>query len=123
MVKCIHSVEHSAAPSNYSSTTSGTITVPTAQILISIHSKDALHAPSCGAALAGFTGGVLNPYGEVDVIDERGYVDGVKVARKYSKANALGKAVEYVHVLKRCEIRISAEQDGLKALFCGLVGY
>lgn len=32
----------------------------------------------------------------VDVIDERGFVDGVKVARKCSKANVLGKAVEYI---------------------------
>ncbi|EEB87366.1 hypothetical protein MPER_15295, partial [Moniliophthora perniciosa FA553] len=32
----------------------------------------------------------------IDVIDERGFVDGVKVARKCSKANVLGKAVEYI---------------------------
>jgi hypothetical protein len=32
----------------------------------------------------------------VDVVDERGLVDGVKVARKCSKANVLGKAVEYI---------------------------
>lgn len=32
----------------------------------------------------------------VDVVDERGFVDGVKVARKVSKANVLGKAVEYI---------------------------
>lgn len=31
-----------------------------------------------------------------DVVDERGYIDGVKVARKGSKANVLGKAVEYI---------------------------
>lgn len=29
-------------------------------------------------------------------VDERGYIDGVKVARKGSKANVLGKAVEYI---------------------------
>lgn len=29
-------------------------------------------------------------------VDDRGYVDGVKVARKGSKANVLGKAVEYI---------------------------
>ncbi|KXN81881.1 D-amino-acid oxidase [Leucoagaricus sp. SymC.cos] len=76
-----------------------------------------------GSALAAFTSGApLNPYSEVDVIDERGYVDGVKVARKCSKANVLGKAVEYIRVLKRREIRLRAEQDGLKALICGLVG-
>lgn len=33
---------------------------------------------------------------EVDVVDARGYIDGVKVARKGSKANVLGKAVEYI---------------------------
>lgn len=32
----------------------------------------------------------------VDVVDDRGFVDGVKVARKCSKANVLGKAVEYI---------------------------
>lgn len=63
-----------------------------------------------------------NPYGEVDVIDERGYVDGVKVARKCSKANVLGKAVEYIRVLKRREYRLKNEQEGLKSLICGLVG-
>ena len=31
-----------------------------------------------------------------DVVDERGFVDGVKVARKISKANVLGKAAEYI---------------------------
>ena len=30
----------------------------------------------------------------IDVIDERGFVDGVKVARKCSKASVLGKPVE-----------------------------
>src|SRR6266545_1032354 len=51
----------------------------------------------------------------VDVIDERGFVDGVKVARKCSKANVLGKAVEYIRVLKKREQRLKAEQAGLKA--------
>ncbi|TFK41459.1 hypothetical protein BDQ12DRAFT_645918 [Crucibulum laeve] len=60
--------------------------------------------------------------GEVDVIDERGFVDGVKVARKCSKANVLGKAVEYIRVLKKREIRLKAEQSGLKMLVSGLVG-
>ncbi|KAF9003353.1 hypothetical protein BDQ17DRAFT_499758 [Cyathus striatus] len=59
---------------------------------------------------------------EVDVIDERGFVDGVKVARKCSKANVLGKAVEYIRVLKRREMRLKAEQAGLKMLISGLVG-
>ncbi|KAJ7708575.1 hypothetical protein B0H16DRAFT_1262181, partial [Mycena metata] len=31
-----------------------------------------------------------------DHIDARGFVDGVKVARKCSKANVLGKAIEYI---------------------------
>ncbi|KAF8626697.1 hypothetical protein AX15_004733 [Amanita polypyramis BW_CC] len=58
----------------------------------------------------------------IDVIDERGYVDGVKIARKCSKANVLGKAVEYIKVLKRREHRLKAEQAGLKTLISGLVG-
>ncbi|TFK28532.1 hypothetical protein FA15DRAFT_633789 [Coprinopsis marcescibilis] len=58
----------------------------------------------------------------VDVIDVRGFVDGVKVARKCSKANVLGKAVEYIRVLKKREQRLKAEQAGMKALICGLVG-
>ena len=32
----------------------------------------------------------------MDIVDDRGFVDGVKVARKCSKANVLGKAVEYI---------------------------
>ncbi|KAF8804632.1 hypothetical protein BYT27DRAFT_7106313 [Phlegmacium glaucopus] len=58
----------------------------------------------------------------IDVIDERGFVDGVKVARKCSKANVLGKAVEYIRVLKKREHRLKAEQAGLKTLIGGLVG-
>ncbi|KAF7980280.1 hypothetical protein HWV62_39043 [Athelia sp. TMB] len=58
----------------------------------------------------------------VDVVDERGFIDGVKVARKCSKANVLGKAVEYIRVLKKREARLTREQDGLKALVKGLVG-
>ncbi|KAK2465598.1 hypothetical protein APHAL10511_002490 [Amanita phalloides] len=69
--------------------------------------------------------GILTPAEDgtvIDVIDERGYVDGVKVARKCSKANVLGKAVEYIKVLKRREHRLRAEQGGLKTLISGLVG-
>ncbi|KAI0264701.1 hypothetical protein BC834DRAFT_251660 [Gloeopeniophorella convolvens] len=57
-----------------------------------------------------------------DVVDERGFVDGVKVARKISKANVLGKAAEYIHVLKRRETRLKREQVGLRSLISGLVG-
>lgn len=57
-----------------------------------------------------------------DVIDERGFIDGVKVARKCSKANVLGKAVEYIRVLKKREARLTRERDGLKSLLSGLVG-
>ncbi|KAG6888195.1 hypothetical protein C0995_009975 [Termitomyces sp. Mi166 len=57
-----------------------------------------------------------------DVVDERGFVDGVKVARKCSKANVLGKAVEYIRVLKKREARLKNEQVGLKSLISGLVG-
>lgn len=38
--------------------------------------------------------GAPNVYG--DIVDDRGFVDGVKVARKMSKANVLGKATEYI---------------------------
>ena len=34
--------------------------------------------------------------GPNDIVDERGFVDGVKVGRKMSKANILGKATEYI---------------------------
>ncbi|KAI0075982.1 hypothetical protein K474DRAFT_1598928 [Panus rudis PR-1116 ss-1] len=64
--------------------------------------------------------GMPNPYN--DVVDSRGFVDGVKVARKMSKANILGKATEYIRVLKKREARLKREQDGLKALVSGLVG-
>ncbi|KAI0031337.1 hypothetical protein K488DRAFT_86933 [Vararia minispora EC-137] len=57
-----------------------------------------------------------------DAVDARGYADGVKVARKLSKANVLGKAAEYIRVLKRREARLRREQDGLRALLAGLVG-
>lgn len=57
-----------------------------------------------------------------DVVDVRGFVDGVKVARKISKANVLGKAAEYIHVLKRRESRLKREQAGLRSLISGLVG-
>ncbi|KAI5121993.1 hypothetical protein M0805_001826 [Coniferiporia weirii] len=53
---------------------------------------------------------------EEDVIDERGFIDGVRVARKGSKGNVLAKAVEYIRVLKRRELRLKREQEGLKAL-------
>ncbi|KAG8216494.1 hypothetical protein J3R82DRAFT_6607 [Butyriboletus roseoflavus] len=55
-------------------------------------------------------------------VDDRGYIDGVKVARKGSKANVLGKAVEYIRVLKRREARLRREQDGLRTLICGFPG-
>ncbi|KAI0777175.1 hypothetical protein BD413DRAFT_638577 [Trametes elegans] len=64
--------------------------------------------------------GEQSPYN--DVVDTRGFVDGVKVARKMSKANILGKATEYIRVLKKREARLKREQDGLKSLVSGLVG-
>ncbi|KII91270.1 hypothetical protein PLICRDRAFT_51441 [Plicaturopsis crispa FD-325 SS-3] len=57
-----------------------------------------------------------------NMVDDRGFVDGVKVARKGSKANVLGKAVEYIRVLKKREARLKREQNGLKSLVAGLVG-
>ncbi|KAI0371313.1 hypothetical protein BV20DRAFT_965501 [Pilatotrama ljubarskyi] len=64
--------------------------------------------------------GEPSPYN--DIVDSRGFVDGVKVARKMSKANILGKATEYIRVLKKREARLKREQDGLKSLISGLVG-
>ena len=58
----------------------------------------------------------------IDVIRKRGFVDGVKVARKCSKANILGKAVECNRVLKKRENRVKTEQAGLKTPVAGLVG-
>ncbi|PPQ88539.1 hypothetical protein CVT25_009919 [Psilocybe cyanescens] len=74
--------------------------------------------------IKGTTSGIIDSEdgSVVDVIDERGFVDGVKVARKCSKANVLGKAVEYIRVLKKREQRLKAEQAGLKMLVAGLVG-
>ncbi|KAJ7715534.1 hypothetical protein B0H16DRAFT_1805229 [Mycena metata] len=57
-----------------------------------------------------------------DHIDARGFVNGVKIARKCSKANVLGKAVEYIRVLKNRERRLTRELEGLKTLLRGLVG-
>ncbi|KAJ7713228.1 hypothetical protein B0H16DRAFT_1743556 [Mycena metata] len=57
-----------------------------------------------------------------DHIDARGFVDSVKIARKRSKASVLGKAVEYIHVLKNRERRLTRELEGLKTLLRGLVG-
>jgi hypothetical protein len=37
----------------------------------------------------------------LDVVDEKGFVDGVRVARKGSKATVLGKAVEYIRYVPR----------------------
>ena len=77
-----------------------------------------------GVVVKGFGIGIIDSEdgSVVDVIDERGFVDGVKVARKCSKANVLGKAVEYIRVLKKREHRLRAEQAGLKSLIAGLVG-
>ncbi|KAL4073569.1 hypothetical protein J3A83DRAFT_4229579 [Scleroderma citrinum] len=55
-------------------------------------------------------------------VDERGYIDGVKVARKGSKANVLGKAVEYIQVLKRREARLKREKEGLRTVICRFPG-
>ncbi|KAF7326386.1 BHLH domain-containing protein [Mycena venus] len=50
--------------------------------------------------------------GPEDIVDSRGFVDGVKVARKCSKANVLGKAVEYIRVLKNREAGLVASPRG-----------
>ncbi|CAK5273002.1 unnamed protein product [Mycena citricolor] len=59
---------------------------------------------------------------EEDVIDAQGLVDGVKLARKNSKATVLLKATEYIHVLKNRERRLKKEVTGLKSLIRSLVG-
>ncbi|KAH7345768.1 hypothetical protein B0J17DRAFT_641097 [Rhizoctonia solani] len=48
--------------------------------------------------------------------DEHGLCDGVRPARKASKASVLGKATEYIRVLKRREKRLEEKVRGLKAL-------
>ncbi|QRV81895.1 helix loop helix DNA-binding domain protein [Ceratobasidium sp. AG-Ba] len=48
--------------------------------------------------------------------DEHGLCDGVRPARKASKASVLGKATEYIRVLKRREKRLEGTVGGLKAL-------
>lgn len=40
--------------------------------------------------------GYKPPSGIPDILDENGYVDGVKVARKISKATIMSKAREYI---------------------------
>ncbi|KAJ6544704.1 hypothetical protein B0H10DRAFT_1351132 [Mycena sp. CBHHK59/15] len=73
-------------------------------------------------AAAAKAGAPPDPTAPDDVVDARGFVDGVRVARKCSKANVLGKAVEYIRVLKRREARLARELAGLKTLLAGLVG-
>ncbi|EJD03719.1 uncharacterized protein FOMMEDRAFT_167049 [Fomitiporia mediterranea MF3/22] len=53
---------------------------------------------------------------DVDVVDERGFIDGVKVARNGSKTTAILKTIEYVRVLKRRELRLTRELEGVKTL-------
>ncbi|KAG9125408.1 Cytosolic iron-sulfur protein assembly protein [Ceratobasidium sp. 392] len=54
--------------------------------------------------------------------DEHGLCDGVRPARKASKASVLGKATEYIRVLKRREKRLDGAVGGLKALVRVLSG-
>ena len=59
----------------------------------------------------------------VDVIYERGFVDGVKVARKRSvKPMSLGRLWSTSRVLKKREHRLRVEQAGSISLFGGLDG-
>lgn len=46
-----------------------------------------------------------------DVVDERGCVDGVKVPRKVSKANVLGKAAEYIQCVSFISMISRARAD------------
>lgn len=45
-----------------------------------------------------------------DIVDDRGVVDGVKVGRKMSKANVLGKATEYIRYV--LPVKLSFRSDG-----------
>jgi hypothetical protein len=56
------------------------------------------------------------------VIDERGFVDGVKVAGKCSKANVLGGSSGVYLGFEEKRTSIEAEQAGLKSFIGGLVG-
>ncbi|KAJ7233760.1 hypothetical protein C8J57DRAFT_1480201 [Mycena rebaudengoi] len=62
------------------------------------------------------------PNDDEDVVDARGFVDGVKLTHKCSKATVLGKAVEYILFLKNRERRLTRELSGLKTLLSSLVG-
>ncbi len=57
--------------------------------------------------------GVPNPWN--DVVDVRGFVDGVKVARKMSKANILGKATEYIRSVSVYIQQTNAHTDSVAA--------
>ncbi|KAF8503928.1 hypothetical protein JB92DRAFT_3098742 [Gautieria morchelliformis] len=70
----------------------------------------------------GLTGAHAPKWDFDDVVNERGYVDGVKAAKKNSKGVVLGKAVEYIRALKRRETRLKREAKGLRTLLSGLVG-
>ncbi|KAG8836276.1 hypothetical protein FRC17_007426 [Serendipita sp. 399] len=63
-----------------------------------------------------------HPSGIPDTVDDNGCVDGVKVARKISKATIMSKAREYINVLKKRETRLQDEVNGLKSLISSLVG-
>ncbi|KAG8800812.1 hypothetical protein FRC16_002002 [Serendipita sp. 398] len=63
-----------------------------------------------------------HPSGIPDSIDDNGCIDGVKVARKISKATIMSKAREYINVLKKRETRLQDEANGLKSLIGSLVG-
>ncbi|PVF96288.1 hypothetical protein CPB86DRAFT_787182 [Serendipita vermifera] len=61
------------------------------------------------------------PSGNPDVLDEHNCIDGVKAARKISKATIMSKAREYIHVLKKRETRLQSEVTEMKRLVASLV--
>ncbi|KAJ7713725.1 hypothetical protein B0H16DRAFT_1809360 [Mycena metata] len=87
------------------------------QAVHALHVVDRTAAIKAGEPYPG--GDASDPEAHIDV---HGFIDGIKIARKCSKANVLGKAVKYIRVLKNREKRLMRELEGLKTLLRGLVG-
>ena len=68
-----------------------------------------------GIVVKGFGIGIIESEdgSVVDVIDERGFVDGVKVAQKRSKANVLGTVMEYIPRFKETGTPIEGRTSGI----------
>lgn len=64
----------------------------------------------------------LNPRKPRKKGESEDLVDGVSAATKLNKATILGKATEYIHYLKKRELQLSSEVEGLKELIRSLHG-